>query len=219
MPCKKCKDENYKWGNTGECKYATKDECEKANPKKYSKMKNIPSPIGKKTYEEYAKELKEYNLSEEPKLEKIELSLISDMNKSRKDVSDLAQTVNKLWIKVSEDTAKQYLDLQDLWDNWRETSKKAGTFKPIVDKLENQESDVQSTLTVLNKKTTELIGYIRKAKEASKELGIDVRDMSGYGEAVDIGNNSVSILSKIEDDTTTTRSLTAMNQMIKDITS
>ena len=60
MPCKKCeKDETYKWGNTGECKYATKEECEKANPKKYSK--NMPTPLGKKTYEEYAKELKEYN--------------------------------------------------------------------------------------------------------------------------------------------------------------
>ena len=54
MPCKKCKDENYKYGNTGECKYATKEACEKANPKKYSKMQ--PTPLGKKTYEEYAKE-------------------------------------------------------------------------------------------------------------------------------------------------------------------
>lgn len=61
MPCKECKDGNYKYGNTGECKYATKDECEKANPKKYSKMQ--PTPLGKKTYEEYEKELKEFNLS------------------------------------------------------------------------------------------------------------------------------------------------------------
>tara|TARA_R100001463_G_scaffold73186_1_gene127061 strand:- start:1296 stop:1808 length:513 start_codon:yes stop_codon:yes gene_type:complete len=61
MPCKKCKDENYKYGNTGECKYATKEACEKANPKKYSKMQ--PTPLGKKTYEEYEKELKEFNLS------------------------------------------------------------------------------------------------------------------------------------------------------------
>ena len=55
MPCKKCKDGKYKWGNTGECKYATKDECEKANPKKYSDMKNTPTPLGKKTYAEYEK--------------------------------------------------------------------------------------------------------------------------------------------------------------------
>ena len=74
MPCKKCKDGKYKWGNTGECKYATKDECEKANPKKYSKMK--PTPLGK-TYEEYAKELKEYNLSSQ----KVELGIIDDLKK------------------------------------------------------------------------------------------------------------------------------------------
>ena len=61
MPCTKCEDGKYKWGETGECKYDTKEACEKANPKKYSKMK--PTPLGKKTYEEYAKELKEYNLS------------------------------------------------------------------------------------------------------------------------------------------------------------
>ena len=74
MPCKKCKDGNYKYGNTGECKYKTKAECEKANPKKYNKMK--PTPLGKKTYEEYAKELKEYNLS---KPIKIHLSRIDDI--------------------------------------------------------------------------------------------------------------------------------------------
>ena len=82
MPCKKCKDENYKWGNTGECKYATKDECEKANPKNYKEMKPYPTPIGKKTYEEYAKELKEFKNTEEIKFSKtykIKLSKIDDV--------------------------------------------------------------------------------------------------------------------------------------------
>ena len=31
MPCKKCKDGKVKWGNTGECKYDTIEECENAN--------------------------------------------------------------------------------------------------------------------------------------------------------------------------------------------
>jgi hypothetical protein len=35
MPCKKCKDGKYKWGNTGECKYDTIEECEKANADYY----------------------------------------------------------------------------------------------------------------------------------------------------------------------------------------
>ena len=39
-------------------------------------MKPTPSPLGKKTYEEYAKELKEFNLS---KVEKVELANIKDL--------------------------------------------------------------------------------------------------------------------------------------------
>ena len=73
MPCTKCENGKYKWGKTGECKYDSKEECEKANPKKYSKMK--PTPLGKKSYEEYAKELKEFNLS---KVERVELGIIDD---------------------------------------------------------------------------------------------------------------------------------------------
>ena len=60
MPCTKCKEGKYKWGKTGSCKYATKEACESANHK-YNKMN--PTPLGKKTYAEYEKELKEYNLS------------------------------------------------------------------------------------------------------------------------------------------------------------
>jgi len=60
MPCTKCEEGKYKWGKTGECEYDSLEACESANHK-YSKMK--PTPLGKKTYEEYEKELKEFNLS------------------------------------------------------------------------------------------------------------------------------------------------------------
>ncbi len=69
MPCTKCKEGKYKWGKTGECEYATKEDCESKN----HKYKMQPTPLGK-TYEEYAKELKEYNLS---KVEKVDLGLKS----------------------------------------------------------------------------------------------------------------------------------------------
>lgn len=41
MPCKKCKDDKYKYGETGSCKYATKKACEDDNPgyTKYDKDK------------------------------------------------------------------------------------------------------------------------------------------------------------------------------------
>ena len=107
MPCKKCKDDKYKWGNTGECKYATKDECEKANPKKYSKMR--PTPLGKKSYEEYAKELKEFNLSAEPKLEKIELGAIDDIKKKLdKNITLFDKSVNE-----GRGMAKKFVDLEE----------------------------------------------------------------------------------------------------------
>ena len=41
MPCTKCKDEKYKWGKTGTCKYATKEQCEEANPKSSNYAKKI----------------------------------------------------------------------------------------------------------------------------------------------------------------------------------
>ena len=214
MPCTKCENGKYKWGKTGECKYDSKEACEKSNKKKYNKMK--PTPLGKKTYEEYEKELKEFNLS---KVERIDLSLVSDMNKSREDVSSLTQTTNKFWIEVSEDTAKEYLDLTDLWDKWREISKKANSYTAKTKNLEKSEKAVTSFVKALETETTKLIGYIRQSKEAAKELGVDVRDMNGYGEAVDIADNTIKTINKIEKDTVTARSIKAMKEMIKEITS
>jgi hypothetical protein len=37
MPCTKCQDGKYKWGETGECQYDTLQECEDANAS-YSEM-------------------------------------------------------------------------------------------------------------------------------------------------------------------------------------
>ena len=74
MPCTQCKEGKYKWGETGECEYATKEDCESANHK-YNKMR--PTPLGK-TYEQYEKELKEYNLS---KVERVELGAIDNLKK------------------------------------------------------------------------------------------------------------------------------------------
>ena len=35
MPCIKCDNGKYKYGNNGQCKYDTKAECERANKDKY----------------------------------------------------------------------------------------------------------------------------------------------------------------------------------------
>tara|TARA_R100000781_G_scaffold2109_2_gene3529 strand:+ start:149 stop:610 length:462 start_codon:yes stop_codon:yes gene_type:complete len=84
MPCTKCKDGKYKWGETGECKYDSKEACESANHK-YNKMQ--PTPLGKKSYEEYEKELKEYKEINLSKVVRVELGV--------KELAGLAKQLNK----------------------------------------------------------------------------------------------------------------------------
>jgi|TARA_R110002020_G_scaffold448292_1_gene661027 hypothetical protein len=45
MPCKKCKDGKVKWGNTGECKYDTIEECKEANADYYEEEEKEPTRI------------------------------------------------------------------------------------------------------------------------------------------------------------------------------
>tara|TARA_Y100001938_G_scaffold116919_1_gene161151 strand:- start:45 stop:539 length:495 start_codon:yes stop_codon:yes gene_type:complete len=114
MPCKKCPDGKYKYGNTGECKYDTKEECDKANPNKYNKMKEYPTPLGKKTYEEYEKELKEFNLSAEPKLEKIELTAITELEEYEYELDKGREDLMKFATDAREAIAKGVRELNRL---------------------------------------------------------------------------------------------------------
>jgi len=100
MPCTKC-EEGYKWGKTGECEYDSLEACESANSK-YSKMN--PTPLGKKTYAEYEKELKEFNLS---KVERVELALVDDlvsdakrMKKGIQELDSLRQKMKKVYLSA-----------------------------------------------------------------------------------------------------------------------
>ena len=160
MPCTKCKDGKYKWGETGECKYDTKEACEKANPKHYNKMK--PTPIGKKTYEEYAKELKEFNLSVEPKLEKVELGLVDDLNKITSKMIPL-QKKSQTLDKQIRGEAKQ---IAKLLNNLKSTLKEA-------------EKVQQSGYEYLDPAKD----MLEKIETQAKELGITVNDIPGYKEA------------------------------------
>ena len=151
MPCKECKDGKYKWGNTGECKYATKDECEKANPKKYSKMQ--PTPLGKKTYAEYEKELKEYNLS---KVERVELALTDDAKnvvKEGKAIQKKMVTEYKVWPKIEDQYGKVYAKILDFIDATKTLGKDA-------EAIQKQANSIYS-----------------KLEKSAKELGVDVTDI------------------------------------------
>ena len=152
MPCKKCKDENYKWGNTGECKYATKDECEKANPKKYSNMK--PTPLGKKTYEEYEKELKEYNLS---KVEKTELGVIQDFDK----ISTIAND-----------------NYKKLISDMKELNKLANVVIPAVKKTKKLSKSIESLVKSSQKTFKDYRKTLKTATKQAKDLGININKVA-----------------------------------------
>ena len=142
MPCKKCKDENYKYGNTGECKYATKEACEKANPKKYNKMQ--PTPLGKKSYEEYAKELKEFNLS---KVERVELGAIDDLEKADKEGRKLIEELAKEQAEVDnkyDDIKSIVLKYNKLNKNYKERIKKGkSVFKELMDNVDKVQKGIK----------------------------------------------------------------------------
>jgi len=159
MPCKKCKDGKYKYGNTGECKYDTKEECEKANPKKYNKMKQEPSPLGKKTYAEYEKELKEFNLS---KVKKVELGIIQDFEKITNKAED---------------------NYEKLISDMKELNKIANVVVPAV---KNTRKLSKSVLSLIKSSEQAFKNYRKTlsiAQKQAKELGVNLDDVKPINNA------------------------------------
>ena len=166
MPCKQCKDGKYKWGNTGECKYATKDECEKANPKNYKEMKNSPTPLGKKTYEEYAKELKEFNLS----TQRVELGEIDDLRRFISNAEQKLKTATN-YHKSADKVDTQYIKVLDKWaklDN--EKTQLVKELKSLVKAGKDINKEVKADLTKAKKSSSTI------AKQL-KDLGLDANTM------------------------------------------
>ena len=197
MPCTKCEDGKYKWGKTGECKYDTKEACEKANPKKYNKMR--PTPIGKKTYEEYAKELKEYNLSatyrvelgladDVEKLTQQAKDLIPDLDRDVKGIKEAEKNELKAYKEVDKKNAAyekaegKYFDLQnkmekakDVYDTAEREANQAITYRDntlkTIDELENR---LGKNKDKASKVRTNLEKKLDALEKAAKELGVKI---------------------------------------------
>tara|TARA_R110000751_G_scaffold186546_1_gene292920 strand:+ start:101 stop:607 length:507 start_codon:yes stop_codon:yes gene_type:complete len=152
MPCTKCEEEGkYKWGKTGECEYATKEDCESANHK-YNKMK--PTPLGKKSYAEYEKELKEYNLS---KVEKVELALVDDLkegDKFYKVALDMAMSVND-----------EIENLSSMMNAVKAAASTAEDKYKVLTKIEKQAKE-------LGVNTNDIAGYTRSANNENYVINI-----------------------------------------------
>jgi len=218
MPCTKCKDDNYKWGNTGECKYATKEACEEANPKKYSKMR--PTPLGKKSYEEYAKELKEYNLSS---AHRVELGLADDVEKQTLQAKEILSTLKEQKKKVdveqkyfdkisnqreknkdkSAKAADKFFALQDkyqkaevAYDDAEEELKKSMRFLEESNKeLKKLDAVLQKENNKAGKLSKSLVKNLNKLEKAAKDLGVKI---PGVDNGYKIVNQLLSLLQQIQ---------------------
>ena len=145
MPCTKCEEGKYKWGETGECEYDSLDACESAN----HKYKMQPPPLGK-TYEEYAKELKEFNLS---KVEKIELGLVDDYNTRIDKANDERKGASVVYAKArgKMQIATKHLELAvDIAEKVEKAAKELGVDSPIpLKKVKAKFSDFKKVLDAL----------------------------------------------------------------------
>ena len=151
MPCTKCENGKYKWGKTGECKYDSKEACEKANKKNYNKMK--PTPLGK-TYEQYEKELKEFNLS---KVERVELALVDDLkegDKFYKVALDMAMSVND-----------EIENLSSMMNAVKSAASTAEDKYKVLAKIEKQAKE-------LGVNTNDIAGYKRSANNENYVINI-----------------------------------------------
>ena len=174
MPCTKCEEGNYKWGETGECKYDTLQDCESANSK-YNKMQ--PTPLGKKTYEEYEKELKEFNLS---KVERVELGILQDGEKATQIVKDL--------IKEGTDRIGFLYDVQSRAEKKAKVIngmradiiKELKSFDNSAKALQEEKKDLFMTSSTLRGAVDNLNKIVNELTVVAKDLGVDVPGLTGF---------------------------------------
>ena len=215
MPCTKCKDGKYKWGESGECKYETKEACENANKQKHKEMSQ-PTPLGK-TYEEYQKELSKYNLS---KIERVDLTVVGDLSSATKSVSSLTKSYKSAWSELSDNITNTYLKVEDLRQEYIQISKQVKSYKsandsyaPAFQKLMQNKGKIESAEKNLQQ-------TIQAGKSVTKELGLNFKDLPGMGEALDISQWNIDTMKMIDSDLNRmSRTIAATDDNVLDIIS
>ena len=179
MPCTKCEEGKYKWGETGECKYDTLESCESANSK-YNKMQ--PTPLGKKTYEEYEKELKEFNLSS---AYRVELGLADDVEKQTLQAKEILSTlkeqkkridsIEKLSEKASKEREKKKDNSRKAADKYFDLQDKYETAQVKYDDAEKELDSAMRELVRLDDEIKKSTGVFDKEKSKGSKLATTLR--------------------------------------------
>jgi chromosome segregation ATPase len=138
---------------------------------------NTPTPFGKKTFAEYEKEVKEYNLS---KVERIELTLAGDLEELSKLQIKYHKEANKLNAKL--DSAENQVQSTD--SKYGKIKKEEEELKELLTKdwetyrqLFSEAKDVDSQGSKIWSRADKALGNYSRA---AKELGVNPRDNKAY---------------------------------------
>jgi superfamily II DNA helicase RecQ len=139
-------------------------------------MKNTPTPLGKKTYAEYEKELKEFNLSSQ----RVELGEIDDLKRFISNAQQKLKTATN-YHKSAEKTDTKYVKVLDAWA-----------------KLDNQKNQLVKELRAevkagksINK---EVKADLTKARKSAKVIEKQLKDLGLDGSAVNKENTQIEKL-------------------------
>jgi len=142
---------------------------------------NTPTPLGK-TYEQYEKELKEFNLS---KVERVELGFVDDAEKLSKKLKSELNSANS-----TEESLKESMK------NFSDIEKTLAKAKISAENAQNLLSDRERFLTnsqiSIEKNQLALQDKINKISTSAKELGISTNEIPFFKDAL----NNVSLAEK-----------------------
>ena len=178
MPCEKCEDGKVKWGSTGKCEYDSIAECEADNKDYYKKNTMRPTPLGKKSYEEYEKELKEFKLS----TQKIDLSVKDDAQDAISNTADIIGNA----VGIVRDSTTEANDML------KYIRTQEGKFDKYLSQLKQFSKD-------LDKKQSELLKIENEFDQLGKDLGINVNDIPAYKGISDMYNEAIGMQEEIEE--------------------
>ena len=118
MPCEQCEDGKYKWGETGECRYNTMEDCQLANQDAYLEetlkpKSDVPVDFTMHFTNEQMEELHEngevlIEVDGKEEGEKINILFTYDIIKEEED--ELEEEYAKLTKSMLDDELDEYID-------------------------------------------------------------------------------------------------------------
>ena len=182
MPCTKCEEGKYKWGETGKCEYATKEDCESANHK-YSKMR--PTPLGKKTYEEYAKELKEYNLSSAQRFQFNDIKTLDKLSSQVYTIYDAMPDRNEIEVPIinieeyQDDIYRAEQDLESAKEVAEDAQREVDFYeeeaKGILPRIKEEKNNVKEANQEIKLRTSEIKTATKGKADATKKASAIIK--------------------------------------------